>query len=462
MRIRLIQPPLVQPRYRQLTLPVVGAELAAQGLEVEVCDENVEPLERSPDPDLVGISCHVYNAPRTFEIARGFRQRGVPVIIGGTFPTVAPHLVAPHCDAVLVGELEGQAAELVADARARRLKPLYQAAAPPSLAHTVLPDLSLLDSSNYLRFNFPLELSRGCRFNCHFCTTNRLYPTARTRSLANIERDLSQYDHGQVEIIDVNFLNDAAHLKEVLPILRAAPVPGWFGQTTVADLDRDPSLPRMLARSRCRAVFVGLETVAHQGLRNINKAWSRPAAFVRAAERLRGEGVLVQAGLIVGLDSDSAELYARTVELLEQAQVQTASITFLHHYPGTEPYQRLWQAGRLGTDDWRALDGNQPTIRPLGLSIPQLQRQVRRMLQQLYSPGSITRRALHRGMLRRPSQLVHHLTLNLALRSYYQQLLTHSETRSAEALYMGGPPRDDKTERWMADTSSRLLEWLWS
>jgi radical SAM superfamily enzyme YgiQ (UPF0313 family) len=461
MRLRLIQPPLVQPRWRQLTLPVVGAELAPY-FEVEVCDENVEPLDSS-DVDLVGISCHVYNAPRAFAIARQFRARGIPVIIGGTFPTVAPDLVAPHCDSVVVGELEGQSASIAADALEGRLQPLYRAATPPSLARTVMPDFGLLRNGRYLRFNFPLETSRGCRFACRFCTANLLCPTFRTRSPNDIARDLAQHDHGQVELVDQNFLNDRGFFDEVLPILARAPIPGWFGQTTVADLVQDPSLPGRLAASRCRSLFVGLETISSSGLRSLRKAWSRPDDFQRVVRAFQKRGVLIQAGLIVGLDSDEPALFEETLAFLEQARVHAVSVSFLHFYPGTDELEALRREGRLLSDDWRLYDGDRPVIRPGGISVRELQREVRQFLEGLYGVRSMLRRALHRGMLAHPAQVINHLAVNVALRIYYREMVrSWADEAAAPRRYTSGQAQGSDLDHLLGDVASRVLERLWS
>ncbi len=438
MRIRLVQPPLVQPLYRQLTLPVVGAELAAAGLEVEACDENVEPLDER-DVDLVGITCHVYNAPRAFEIARRFRARGIPVILGGTFPTVAPDLVRPHADSVVVGEIENLAEVIAADARAGRLRPVYRADAPPSLERTARPDWSLLDASRYHRFNFPVELSRGCRFACRFCTQGALFPRPRVRALADVERDLAQHDHGIVEVVDVNFLNDAAFFREVAPLLRAAPGPGWMGQTTVADLAADPGLAERLAASRCRAVFVGVESITREGLRALDKGWSKPDAFLEAARRLREAGVLVQAGLVVGLDGDDRATFEAAARFFERARAQSVTITWLHYLPGTRPHAELAASGRAQSADLRDYDGTRPVVAPAGATRDDAVREVTRFLADVYSWRSIFRRALHRGMLRHPGQLVHHLMVNATLRGYYraggQGPWTDPSTR-----YLAAPP----------------------
>lgn len=455
MRIRLIQPPLVQPLYRQLTLPVVGAELQAAGLEVEACDENVEELDES-DVDLVGITCHVYNAPRAFAIADRFRARGIPVIIGGTFPTVAPHLVQPHADSVVVGEIEGLATAIAADVRAGRLRPLYRADAPPSLAQTARPDWSLLDSSRYLKFNFPVELSRGCRFACRFCTQGALFPRPRVRALRDVERDLAQHDHGLVEVVDVNFLNDPEHFRQAAAFLRAAPGPGWMGQTTVADLAADPALPERLAASRCRAVFVGVESITRDGLRSLDKSWSRPEAFLDVARRLREAGVLVQAGLVVGLDGDDRETFAEAARFFERARAQSVSITWLHYVPGTRAHAELLAEGRRQSADLRDYDGTRPVIERSGSSKDELVGEVKRFLDDVYSWRSILRRAAHRGMLRHPGQLIHHLLVNATLRGYYRAGGQGPWTQEAERYL--GRPKVNRSELRGAAVGAWLLD----
>jgi radical SAM superfamily enzyme YgiQ (UPF0313 family) len=456
VRIRLIQPPLVQPLYRQLTLPVVGAELSAHGLEVEACDENVEPLDESP-VELVGITCHVYNAPRAFELARQFRARGSKVILGGTFPTVAPALAAPHADCVVVGELEGISPRLVRDALAGRLEPLYRAAAPPDLSSTVRPDLGLIDSERYLQMNFPVELSRGCRFACRFCTQRALYGTARTRSLADVERDLAQYDRGLVEVLDVNFLNDAGFFRRAAPLLRSAAGPGWTGQATVLDLAADPALPDLLARSRCRSVFVGLETTSPEGLRSVDKGWLNPRIFLDVARRLREAGVLVQVGVIVGLDSDEPDTFARLGDFLDEARVQTLTASWLHYFPGTEPHEAMRRQGRLLSEDWRDLDGNHLTIRPLKMDPERLEEAVAQLLQRFYGLKSIGLRGAHGGIARAPAQLFHHFFQNAVMRSYYRDL---ERGAAAPGRYGGGKAESGGLVRRAADAGAWALDRL--
>jgi len=120
MKVKFITPYYSVKGVRLLTLPMLAAEFAPY-CDVEVYDQNVEEIDYS-DCDMVGISLFVYNAPIGYEIAERFRDRGIPVIFGGSWPTVSPERVLPHGDAVVVGEVEGLGRQIINDLKNGKLK----------------------------------------------------------------------------------------------------------------------------------------------------------------------------------------------------------------------------------------------------------------------------------------------------------------------------------------------------
>src|SRR5262245_57711924 len=89
-------------RYAPLTLTtlasLVPAEIAA---DVRLLDEGVEEIDPDAiDADLVGITAITGTAPRAYDLARQFRARGVPVVLGGVHPTLMPEEAMEHADAV--------------------------------------------------------------------------------------------------------------------------------------------------------------------------------------------------------------------------------------------------------------------------------------------------------------------------------------------------------------------------
>jgi len=69
-------------RFSMLSSLSVAAAMPPE-VEVRIIDEDIEPIDYAAQPDLVGISCMTYNAPRAYEIADRFRAQHTPVILGG-------------------------------------------------------------------------------------------------------------------------------------------------------------------------------------------------------------------------------------------------------------------------------------------------------------------------------------------------------------------------------------------
>ena len=61
-----------------------------EDVEIRIVDEDIESIDFSAEANLVGISFMTYNAPRAYEIAAEFRQRGITVDAGGYHPTMRP------------------------------------------------------------------------------------------------------------------------------------------------------------------------------------------------------------------------------------------------------------------------------------------------------------------------------------------------------------------------------------
>src|SRR5437667_2255799 len=202
MRIRLIFPsahksPARKVRYHAeyevigLTLPTLAA-LTPPDHDVAITNEMVSPIDFDEPTDLVGITAKTSLAPRAYEIADMFRRRGVPVVLGGVHPTACPEEAGAHADAVAVGEAEHTWANILADASGRTLRPVYASDTTVSLAGQPMPRRDLLDRRSRgrkrLRPDFELvQTSRGCPYDCDFCTVTTFYGRAyRFRPVAEV------------------------------------------------------------------------------------------------------------------------------------------------------------------------------------------------------------------------------------------------------------------------------------
>ena len=109
----------------RLTLPTLAA-LTPDDFKVTITDEYVQDIDFDEPCDLVGITSLTAQAPRAYEIADEFRDRGVKVILGGIHPTACPDEAKKHADAVVLGEAETVWRKLLDDFQKGELAPFYK------------------------------------------------------------------------------------------------------------------------------------------------------------------------------------------------------------------------------------------------------------------------------------------------------------------------------------------------
>src|SRR5262245_53780026 len=126
-------------RYAPLTLTTLASLIPPEiPSEVTLLDEGVDEIDAAKiDTDLVGITAITGTAPRAYELARDFRARNIPVVLGGVHPTLMPLEAMAHADSVVVGYAEQSWPQLLRDFAAGRMLPRYDQS--PDLKLTNLP-----------------------------------------------------------------------------------------------------------------------------------------------------------------------------------------------------------------------------------------------------------------------------------------------------------------------------------
>ena len=109
-----------------LALPTLAA-LTPSDMNVVLTDEKIEPIDFDGKLDLVGITAMSANIVRAYEVADEYRNRGVPVVMGGIHVSMLPNEASEHCDAVVVGEAEEIWERVLRDAQKKDLQKLYRA-----------------------------------------------------------------------------------------------------------------------------------------------------------------------------------------------------------------------------------------------------------------------------------------------------------------------------------------------
>ena len=85
----------------------------------------------------------------------------------------------------------------------------------------------------------------------------------------------------------------------------------------------------LAARSGCKQLFIGLESVSQASVDEVSKAFNRVDGYARAVERIHAHGISVQAGIVFGFDNDTEAVFGETLDFLEATGVQNATFNIL-------------------------------------------------------------------------------------------------------------------------------------
>jgi radical SAM superfamily enzyme YgiQ (UPF0313 family) len=378
-------------------------------------DEGIADVDPNLEADVVGLTVITGTAPRAYELAAAFRRRGIPVVLGGPHVTLVPDDAQPHADSVVVGYAEDTWPELLRDLAGGRLRPRYVQQPGLSLANRPFPRRDLLPARRYLTTNV-FEATRGCIHNCDFCVV----PAAWGRKpyqkpVDEVAADIRQHGARKAIFVDLNLIADrdhAARLFEALVPLRIQ----WYGLSTVLLADDLPLL-KLAARSGCRGLLLGFESIVARNLRDSSKVFNKPTHFARVVNLLHDYGIAVYGCFVFGMDHDTPEVFLETARFAVEARIDLPRFAIVTPFPGTALHQRLEREGRILTRNWELYDGQHVVFRPAQMTVQQLQEGTEQAWRYVYSWPSIA----HRLKASPASPLVA-LSANLGYRHYARNL----------------------------------------
>ena len=427
MRILLISPkgPLYRHRggifrrslrYAPLTLTTLAALVPSElDAEVEIVDEGIQDVDAERPADFVGLTVITGTAPRAYELAARFRARGIPVVLGGPHVTLVPDDAAPHADAIVVGYAEESWPQLLRDAAAGRLRPRYDQQPNLSLANMPFARRDLLPRSRFLTTDV-FEATRGCVHNCDFCVVPSAWGrTPYQKPVEDVVADIRQKGSRKLIFVDLNLIADpayAARLFEALIPLRVQ----WYGLATTL-LGEDAPLLALAARSGCRGLLMGLESMSVKNLRQSGKGFNTPADYARLVDRLHQHRIALQGCFVFGLDHDTRSVFLETARFAVEARIDLPRFAVVTPFPGTALYRRLDAQGRILTRNWELYDGQHVVFQPALMSVEELQRGIETAWRHAYSARSAWRR-----VRASPSPWPVRIGANLAYRYYARNL----------------------------------------
>ena len=333
-------------RMEPLMLGVL-AGLTPPDIEVALYDDRIEDIPYDEATDLVAITVETYTARRAYEISAEYRQRGVPVILGGMHVTLAPTEAAMHADSIFVGDAESSWAEVIADARAGRLQACYFGAPGAAQPGGTQPRRDLYRGKDYLPISL-MQFSRGCRFACSFCAVSHYFGGKQhLRRVEEVVAEITSQNRRFIFFVDDNIAANRTALKELCHALIPLRI-HWVSQASL-DVTHDRELMRLMEKSGCWGHVMGFESINPESLRDARKQPNIQgfSHYEREATILREHGMQTWAAFTLGYDNDSMDSIRATVDFALEKKFTFAAYNILMPYPGTPLYQKLAAENRL-------------------------------------------------------------------------------------------------------------------
>jgi radical SAM superfamily enzyme YgiQ (UPF0313 family) len=381
-------------RYKPLTLPTLASLIPADLPHTLTCyDEGIQDVPDRLEADVVGLTVLTGSATRAYALAARYRAQGITVVLGGPHPTLVPDDAQPHADAVVVGYAEDTWPELLRDLVAGRLKSRYVQAPGLSLANRPLPLRGVLPRRSYLTEHV-VEATRGCVHRCEFCVVPAAWPgRPLQKPPEDIVRDLVAMKARRAIFVDLNLIADRAYALRLFAALEPLRLQ-WFGLATTL-LAEDAELLDACARSGCRGLLMGLESISDTALSGMRKAFNDPARYARLVEELHRRKIALQGCFVFGTDDDQPDIFERTARFAIDVGIDLPRFAVLTPFPGTALYRRLEQEGRIIDRTWERYDGQHVVFQPRHMSPEELQAGIERAWRQVYSWSGIRRRLAH-------------------------------------------------------------------
>jgi anaerobic magnesium-protoporphyrin IX monomethyl ester cyclase len=349
-------------------------------VEVHLVDSNLAASLSELQPDLVGISSVSQNYNRAMHQARLANKIGALVVIGGAHISAIPETLSPDMNLGVIGEGEETLAEIV------RL--LQACDSRPSLSHWAeVPGLVFrdLDGSLHItgpqapiepldRIPFPardllspdsnyhhLISSRGCPYNCVFCSSTRFWEGVRFHSpeyvVQEVEMILDKYQPQYLTFFDDLFIASRKRLRRIVELIREKGIHKRVAfQLTVRANLIDEETVDLLQQMNVFDVLIGLESGNERALRFL-KGNVTLEQNQRAVDLLHAGGIGISATFIIGAPHETRQEILQTLEFIKQNPLSEARTYILTPLPGTPVWDMAETHGLVSDNmDWSQLD----------------------------------------------------------------------------------------------------------
>ncbi len=368
----------------------LGTILHNHGYQVRILNENI--LSRDIDPfevqaDVFCITALTISANRARLLASQLKKiyPNSTVIVGGIHASLVPEEFTDVADYVVMGEAE----EIIVDiVEGKFQEKIIHGSKTEDLEKLPIVNYGLLDGAESLR-TIPIMTSRGCPFDCNFCTVTKIFGRkfrvqSPQRIVAEIENALTYFKNKGFFFYDDNFSANRKRVNELCDLLIEKKIEiSWAAQVR-SDLARDQELVDKMVRAGLKWVYVGFESIDDETLKALHKAQTK-SDIEKAIRTFHEFGVNIHGMFIFGEDHDTVESISSTAEFAIENEIDTIQFMILTPFPGTQCYDEIVKENRLFHRNWDYYNGMFAVFQPKNMSAVRLINETYKAYRRFYS-----------------------------------------------------------------------------
>ena len=391
-------------------LPPLGvAYLAAvtreKGHEVTILDRAIDhrklTISYFQKFDIIGISADTPRYPEAVGIAKIAKKAGKKILMGGYHVSfldkealdtgVVDFIVRGEAEEIIINLLEA----LENKTSLKTVKGISYLEngeyvrtpdAPPPRNLDAMPfparDLLPMDKYTSQMQGMPLTnliTSRGCPFNCYFCSSSKFGGLKwRYRSAKSIVDEMemlyNDYGYRTFAFMDDNFTLSKKRVMDFADELEKRGMTDilWWCFSRVDILIRNEDMVKRMAESGAFQIFLGLESHNEGVLNDYGKNVGNTEQD-KAIELLHKYGINIHGSFIIGDINETEDMVLQTARWARDVNPKVTQFSVLTPYPGTALYNDVEKEGRFLHKKWELYDALHSTVRTDNISPKRIQ-----------------------------------------------------------------------------------------
>ncbi|MBI4845295.1 MAG: cobalamin B12-binding domain-containing protein [Candidatus Omnitrophica bacterium] len=419
------------PSYPSLTLATLAAYLVKENA-VKIIDldllsapfhEFFEEI-RLFNPDIICSTATTPNYTALEKLMSSVKKEnsGIKTIVGGVHVTARPEEAyqAGCFDIIVLGEADRVIAELIKSTfnkkipgvifkedSAEKIKSVGRRPLIEDLDELEYPAWHLFDIKKYKNSRLSsrknpvghIETSRGCAFECNFCsklTFGMRYRVKNPQRVVDEMEYMLKCGFKEIHIADDSFTQDIKRAKEVCReiIKRGLKFP-WSLINGIRVNMLDPEFLSLARQAGCWQTGFGIETGNQEVLEKISKK-TTVSQIEKAVKMVHESGIETFGFFIFALSGETEKSMQDTIDLAKRLPLDTAKFDICVPYPGTRYFDELESSGNILSKDWSKYICHQvddPLYKHQNLSWQTISRSYKKAVREFYlRPSYVLRR----------------------------------------------------------------------